>query len=49
MAEYAPLSIDSPYAFGDWGGSRSQLEQDGVQFQVNYTMESASNFSGGYN
>ncbi|WP_345831096.1 carbohydrate porin [Erwinia sp. HDF1-3R] len=49
LADYAPLSIDSPYAFGDWGGSRTQLKNDGVDFQVNYTMESASNFSGGYN
>lgn len=49
LADFAPLSLDSPYAFGDWGGVRSQLKQDGVDFQVNYTMESASNFSGGYN
>lgn len=49
VADYAPLSMDSPYAFGDWGGTRSQWKQDGVDFQVNYTMESASNFSGGYN
>lgn len=49
LADNAPLSIDSPYAFGDWNGYRSQLEKDGIEFQVNYTMESASNFSGGYN
>jgi porin len=49
LADFAPLSMDSPYLFGDWEGSRTQLKNDGVDFQVNYTMESASNFSGGYN
>ncbi|BAN99764.1 carbohydrate-selective porin OprB [Plautia stali symbiont] len=33
--------------FGDWGGNRTQLENDGVKFDVNYTMESASNLGGG--
>ncbi len=42
------LSYDSPWMFGDWGGTRSQLKQEGVDFQVNYTMESASNLAGGY-
>ena len=41
------FSYDSPYMFGDWGGSRTQLENDGVKFDVNYTMESASNLGGG--
>ncbi len=49
LADNAPLSVDSPYALGDWEGYRTQLEKEGVAFQVNYTMESASNFSGGYN
>lgn len=47
-ADMAPLSVDSSYMFGDWGGLRSQLKDDGVDFQVNYTMESASNLAGGY-
>lgn len=34
--------------FGDWGGTRSTLKDEGVDFQLNYTSESASNFSGGY-
>lgn len=41
------FSYDSPYMFGDWGGSRTQLEKDGIKFDVNYTMESASNLGGG--
>ncbi len=49
QADMAPLSVDSSYMFGDWGGLRSQLKEDGVDFQVNYTMESASNLAGGYN
>ncbi|WP_017346626.1 carbohydrate porin [Pantoea sp. A4] len=41
------FSYDSPYMFGDWGGSRTQLADNGIKFDVNYTMESAANFSGG--
>jgi len=48
-ADMAPLGIDSDYLFGDWGGYRSELKKEGVDFQVNYTMESASNLAGGYN
>lgn len=43
-----PFSSDSRWMFGDWGGERTALEQDGVKFNVDYTMESASNFAGGY-
>ncbi|BDH45664.1 porin [Salmonella enterica subsp. enterica serovar Choleraesuis] len=43
------FSYESPYMFGDWGGTRTQLEKDGVKFSVNYTMEAASNLAGGYN
>jgi len=48
-AEMRPLSMDSDYLFGDWGGYRNELKKEGVDFQVNYTMESASNLAGGYN
>ncbi len=41
------FSYDSPYLFGDWNGSRTQLEQDGIKLDVNYTMESAANLGGG--
>ena len=41
------VQLRFPYMFGDWGGNRTQLENDGVKFDVNYTMESASNTGGG--
>ena len=43
------FSYDSPYMFGDWDGYRTQLEKEGVKFDVNYTMESAANLGGGAN
>lgn len=43
------FSYDSPWMLGDWGGLRSDLQQDGVNFQAGYTMEAASNLAGGYN
>ncbi|WP_075182859.1 carbohydrate porin [Pantoea sp. 1.19] len=48
LADRAPFDPDSPWLLGDWGGYRSQLQQDGVDFQVNYTLESAANLAGGY-
>lgn len=42
-----PFAIDSPYMLGDWGGMRSDLKNEGVDFQIGYTGEGASNFSGG--
>ncbi|ELW9553200.1 carbohydrate porin [Klebsiella aerogenes] len=42
------FSTGSPWMLGDWGGLRSDLQQDGVSFQAGYTMESASNLAGGY-
>ncbi|KAB7895160.1 porin [Rouxiella sp. S1S-2] len=47
-ADSGPFSPNSPWMLGDWGGERSTLKQEGVDFQVNYTGEAASNFSGGY-
>jgi len=41
------LSADSEWMFGDWGGYRTQLQNDGIKFDVNYTMESAANLGGG--
>jgi porin len=37
----------SPYLFGDWGGTRTRLEDQGVKFQFNWVNEAAHNFSGG--
>jgi porin len=42
------FSADSEWMFGDWSGYRSDLKSQGVDFQLNYTMESAANFAGGY-
>ena len=42
------FSTGSPWMLGDWGGLRSDLQQDGVRFQAGYTMESSSNLAGGY-
>ncbi|MXP48563.1 porin [Pantoea sp. Eser] len=41
------LSPDSEWMFGDWGGYRTQLQNDGIKFDVDYTMESAANLGGG--
>lgn len=43
------FSADSPWMLGDWGGTRAELKDEGVDFQLNYTLEAASNFAGGYN
>jgi len=43
-----PFSLDSPYMLGDWGGARTNWKQEGVDFQINYTGEAASNFAGGH-
>lgn len=36
---FAPLSLDSPYMTGDWGGARTTLEEHGIvnQLYLNYT------------
>jgi len=38
---------DSPYLFGDWGGARTRLFDQGVGFDFGYVSEVAHNFSGG--
>ncbi|MCD7097911.1 carbohydrate porin [Stenotrophomonas sp. MMGLT7] len=38
---------DSPVLSGDWGGTRTRLEQDGIAFQLGWTNEAAHNASGG--
>ncbi|SPC18045.1 Porin B [Cupriavidus taiwanensis] len=37
----------SPYLLGDWGGTRTRLEEQGVAFSFGYVSEVAHNFSGG--
>src|SRR5262245_28235864 len=36
-----------PHLTGDWGGVRTDLEQSGVDFELNYTSEIAYNATGG--
>jgi porin len=38
---------DSPYLFGDWNGTRTRLEQEGIKFDFGYGFEAAHNFTGG--
>jgi porin len=40
-------AVQSPYALGDWGGSRARLADEGVTFNVNYVSELAHNQTGG--
>jgi porin len=37
----------SPYLFGDWGGTRTKLAEEGVTFNLGYGSEAAHNFTGG--
>ena len=36
-----------PWLLGDWGGWRSQLYRQGIDFQLGYTNELATNTQGG--
>ncbi|WP_415860467.1 carbohydrate porin [Pantoea cypripedii] len=48
FAAASPFSNDSPWMLGDWNGQRTALQQQGIDFNVNYVMESAANLAGGY-
>jgi porin len=37
----------TPYLLGDWGGARSRLADQGIDFDFGYGTESAHNFTGG--
>lgn len=39
---------DSKWMTGDWGGLRTALLEQGVEVEISYTGESASNLRGGY-
>ncbi|PWW09119.1 hypothetical protein DES37_106243 [Mangrovibacter plantisponsor] len=41
-----PFAVDSPWMLGDWGGTRSELHDKGIDFNVNYVMEAATNLGG---
>ncbi|WDY56811.1 carbohydrate porin [Pseudomonas sp. PSKL.D1] len=39
----------SPYMFGNWGGTRDDLAQQGIEFNASYVGEVGANLGGGYN
>jgi porin len=44
---HADDAAGSPYLFGDWGGQRKQLADQGVAFNLGYGSQVAHNFRGG--
>ncbi|QCI12859.1 porin [Pseudomonas putida] len=44
-----PFASDSPWALGDWNGTRSDLAQQGIDFEFAYVGEIGTNLDGGYN
>ncbi|WP_046786239.1 carbohydrate porin [Pseudomonas putida] len=44
-----PFASDSVWALGDWSGARSELAQQGVDFEFAYVGEIGANLGGGYN
>jgi porin len=38
---------DGPWLFGDWGGERTRLQRQGIDFQFGYVSETAYNAEGG--
>lgn len=53
MSAFAPQAraaddlTTRPYLFGDWGGERTRLADEGVTFDLGYGGEAAHNFTGG--
>jgi porin len=45
--EPEPSAVPVPWLFGDWGGARTRLQQQGIDFQFGYTSELAYNATGG--
>ncbi|MDH2184777.1 carbohydrate porin [Pseudomonas sp. GD03651] len=44
-----PFAADSPWALGDWHGTRSDLGHQGIDFEFAYVGEIGANLGGGYN
>ena len=40
--------LSQPTMTGDWGGTRTQLQDDGITLRAHWTTESAGNVSGGH-
>jgi porin len=45
-SDFSDMST-SKYLFGDWGGTRSRLADEGITFDLGYGSELAHNYSGG--
>lgn len=45
LANDAPFDPDSPWLLGNWVGYRKHLADEGVDFQVDYTTQSAANLA----
>ncbi|MBJ9984834.1 carbohydrate porin [Acinetobacter sp. S40] len=43
------LSSDRQYLLGDWNGKRTELSDKGIEFNVAFINEAATNLHGGYN
>ncbi len=48
MAQQASSWLTRPTLTGDWGGTRTQLQNDGITLRAHWTTESAGNLSGGH-
>lgn len=44
---HRPFSVQSPWAFGDWNGLRTRLQQKGVDFTLKYCADLQRNTRGG--
>lgn len=44
---HAQDASGSKYLFGDWGGERTRLADEGITFDLGYGFEAAHNYSGG--
>lgn len=44
----SPFSGDSQWMLGDWGGARTRLQEQGVEFVSGYVGETATNVDGGF-
>lgn len=42
-------SQNRQYLLGDWNGKRNNLSDQGIDFNVSFTNETATNIDGGFN
>lgn len=43
-----PFDKESPWMFGDWNGLRTELQEKGYSFSLDYDSETSANLGGGY-